>query len=129
MSRKNQCYNNLLCHLVVAFDAHVLQWSLDDNPPDEFARHLIKEVSFYGIDTYSFDIVVKVSPDAPEDAGIVVNFIGLQEKGMWPAKKAVKAQGGASMLFFEELDQWLDERTGSKVDAMLMGSVAGVAHI
>ncbi|KAF8885097.1 hypothetical protein CPB84DRAFT_1816896 [Gymnopilus junonius] len=114
---------------VVAFDAHVLQWSIDDNPPNEYARHHIKEGSFYGTDTYSFDMVVKVPSDKPEDTRILINFIGLEEKGMWPAKKAVKAQGGASMLFFEELDQWLDEKTGGEVDALLMGSVAGIAHI
>ena len=37
----------------VAFDAHVLKWDLDDNPPDEYARHHIKEGSFYGHDTWT----------------------------------------------------------------------------
>ncbi|KDR80962.1 hypothetical protein GALMADRAFT_1358006, partial [Galerina marginata CBS 339.88] len=114
---------------VIAFDAHVLKWSLDNNPPDEHVRHHIKEASFYGTDTYSFDMVIKVPPGTPEDGGILVNFAGLQEKGIWPAKKAVKAQGGASMLLFEDLDAWLETKTGGKVDALLMGCVAGVARI
>ena len=117
---------------VIAFDAHVLKWSLDDNPPDEYARHRIKEGSFYGHDTYSFDMVVKVpSPPPVEggDAGIRVNFVGLQEKGVWPAKKAVKAYGGVAMELFEELDGWLDEKTEGKVDALLMGCVGGVTVI
>ncbi|KAF8159229.1 hypothetical protein B0H34DRAFT_655155 [Crassisporium funariophilum] len=111
---------------VIAFDAHVLQWSLDDNPPDELARHHIKEGSFYGSDTYTFDMVVKSSEPGN---GIMVNFIGLQEKGMWPAKKAVKAEGGVAMELFEKLDGWLEEKTGGTVDALLMGCVAGVAVI
>jgi len=116
---------------VIAFDAHVLEWSLDDNPPDEFAFHRIKEASVYGHDTYSFDLVVKVAPPAAAAAadGIRVNFVGLQEKGVWPAKKAVKAYGGASMELFEELDKWLDEKTGGTVDALLMGCVGGVMVI
>ena len=125
----------------IALDAHVLKWSLDDNPPDEFARHRIKEASFYGHDTYSFDVVVKVPPPPPGTAeaaagagavargGILVNFVGLQEKGVWPAKKAVKAYGGAAMELFEELDGWLDEKTGGTVDALLMGCVGGVTVI
>ena len=74
-------------------------------------------------------MVVKVLPGASGSSKIPINFIGLQEAGIWPAKKAMKAQGGASMLFFEELDRWLEEKTGGKVDALLMGSVAGIAHI
>jgi hypothetical protein len=124
---------------VIAFDAHVLKWSLDDNPPDEYARHRIKEGSFYGHDTYSFDLVIKV-PSSPAsspgsvdagavDTGILVNFVGLQEKGVWPAKKAVKAYGGVAMELFEELDGWLEEKTEGKVDALLMGCVGGVTVV
>ena len=114
---------------VITFDAHVLKWSLDDNPPDEHARHRIKEGSFYGHDTYSFDLVVKVPPTPASDAGIRVNFVGLQERGVWPAKKAVKAYGGVAMQLFEELDGWLEEKTEGKVDALLMGCVGGVTVV
>lgn len=115
---------------VIAFDAHVLKWSLDDNPPDEYVRHHIKEGSFYGHDTYSFDMVIKVPEGASkEDSGIQVNFIGLQEKGIWPAKKAVKAQGGLAMQLFELLDAWLEKKTDGKVDALLLGCVGGVTVI
>ena len=117
----------------IAFDAHVLKWSLDDNPPDEYARHHIKEASFYGSDTYSFDMIVKLPPSSASDdksnPGILVNYIGLQEKAVWPAKKSIKAQGGFSMMLFEELDTWLETKTGGTVDALLMGCVAGVTII
>jgi hypothetical protein len=33
---------------VIAIDAHVLKWTLDDNPPNELAQHHINEASFYG---------------------------------------------------------------------------------
>ena len=36
---------------VIAFKVHVLKWTLDDSPPDEYARCHIKEASFYGQDT------------------------------------------------------------------------------
>ncbi|KIJ96005.1 hypothetical protein K443DRAFT_134254 [Laccaria amethystina LaAM-08-1] len=105
----------------IAFDAHVLKWSLDDSPPNEHARHHVKEASFYGTDTYTFDMVIKLT----NDPGLSVNFIGVQEKGMWPGKKSVKAEGGLAMRLFEELDSWLDVKTGGTVDALLMGCVAG----
>ena len=121
--------------VVIAFDAHVLKWSLDDNPPDEYARHHIREGSFYGKDTYSFDMIVKLPPssasgsDESDNQGILVNYIGLQEKAIWPAKKSVKAQGGFSMMLFEEFDTWLETKTGGTVDALLIGCVAGVMVI
>ena len=107
----------------IAFDAHVLKWSLDDSPPNEHARHHVKEASFYGTDTYTFDMVIKLTDDDP--SGLSVNFIGVQEKGMWPGKKSVKAEGGLAMRLFEEFDSWLEVKTGGTVDALLMGCVAG----
>ncbi|KAF9458872.1 hypothetical protein BDZ94DRAFT_1225561 [Collybia nuda] len=112
---------------VIAFDAHVLKWNLDDNPPDERARHLIKEASFYGKDTWSVDLVVKL--DERTAGGLVINFVGLQEKGMWPGKKAVKEQGGVAMELFERLDAWVEEKTGGTVDALLMGCVGGIMTV
>ena len=110
------------CPSAIAFDAHVLKWSLDDSPPDEHARHHVKEASFYGTDTYTFDMVIKLTDGDPR---LSVNFIGVQEKGMWPGKKSVKAEGGLAMRLFEEFDSWLEVKTGGTVDALLMGCVAG----
>lgn len=114
--------------IVIAFDAHVLKWTLDNNPPDEHARHHIKEASFYGTDTWSLDLVIKL-PKNSTDQTLAVNFIGLQEKGMWPGKKAVKAEGGIAMKLFEELDAWLEKKTDGTVDALLLGCVAGITSV
>ena len=114
---------------VIAFDAHVLKWTLDENPPDEHTRHHIKEGSFYGTDTWSVDLVIKYSSTSPH---LSVNYVGIQEKGMWPAKKSEKdTEGGhrLAMSLFEELDMWLDNKTGGSVDALLMGCVAGVTSV
>ncbi|RDX50882.1 hypothetical protein OH76DRAFT_1555381 [Lentinus brumalis] len=116
----------------IAFDAHVLKWTLDDNPPDEFARHHIKEGSFYGHDTWSVDMVIKLPSSAdgvPVEPGIKVNFMGIHEKAMWPGKKAEKALGGRAMALFEEFDGWLERHTGGTVDAMFLGCVGGVAVV
>ncbi|EIW58152.1 uncharacterized protein TRAVEDRAFT_28892 [Trametes versicolor FP-101664 SS1] len=116
----------------IAFDAHVIEWTLDNNPPDEFARHHIKEGSFYGYDTWTVDLVTKLRPDAagaPADGSVKVNFVGIHEKAMWPGKKAEKALGGRAMALFEEFDGWLERETGGTVDAMFLGCVAGVAVI
>ncbi|KAG1897160.1 uncharacterized protein F5891DRAFT_1050672 [Suillus fuscotomentosus] len=105
---------------VIAFDAHVLEWTLDNNPPEEFARHHIKEASFYGTDVWTVDMTIKSS----DVDGLRVDFIGIQEKRMWPAKKA-DADGHQAMKLFEEFDAWLDEKTGGSVDALFMGCVSG----
>ncbi|RPD64072.1 hypothetical protein L226DRAFT_544758 [Lentinus tigrinus ALCF2SS1-7] len=112
----------------VAFDAHVLEWTLDNNPPDEFARHHIKEGSFYGHDTWTVDMVIKLPPSGV-DPGVKVNFMGIHEKAMWPGKKAEKAQGGRAMALFEEFDAWLEQHTRGTVDGMFLGCVGGVAVV
>ncbi|TFK64946.1 hypothetical protein BDN72DRAFT_846164 [Pluteus cervinus] len=161
---------------VIAFDAHVLEWSLDDNPPDEYARHHIKEASFYGVDSYEVNLVIKDPPSSEgsesQPEGLKINFVGLEERGIWPAKKALlyaeqsdnvhdagasgsssnnnkggaghavvipkqgqvvnegkKPRDGVALRFFEELDGWLEVRTGGTVDALLMGCVAGVTVV
>ena len=123
----------------IAFDAHVLEWTLDNNPPDEYARHHIKEGSFYGHDVWTVDLLVKFPPPPPPPASsstdddvsgkIRVDFVGIHEKAMWPGKKAEKAEGGRAMQLFEEFDVWLEEKTGGTVDATLLGCVGGVAWV
>ncbi|KAJ7289288.1 hypothetical protein C8J57DRAFT_1277230 [Mycena rebaudengoi] len=124
-SFKLKVYHPGLIWTVIAFDAHVLKWNLDNNPPDEHARHHVKEASFYKEDTWTLELVVKLPNSTDGGAGIPFSFVGLQEKAIWPGKKAVKAQGGPAMKMFEDLDNWLDVKTGGTVDATLMGCIAG----
>jgi hypothetical protein len=114
--------------IVISFDAQVLEWTLDDVPPDEFARHRIKEASFYGTETWSVHLVIKVDSKNVHEK-LRVNYVGIQENGMWPGKKAEKEEGGRAMKLFEELDGWLDERTRGTVDGMLMSCVGGVTLV
>ncbi|KAI9572020.1 hypothetical protein HD554DRAFT_2016273 [Boletus coccyginus] len=116
---------------VIAFDAHVLEWTLDNNPPNEFARHHIKEASFYGTDTWTVSMTIKHPPvrdeeSATTDTGtaLKVDFIGIQEKRMWPGKKA-ESDGSQAMKLFRAFDEWIEERTGGSVDPMLLGCVRG----
>ncbi|THH03322.1 hypothetical protein EW145_g6351 [Phellinidium pouzarii] len=129
----------------IAFDAHVLSWSLDDDPPTKHARHFVKEASFYGEDKWSIDLVISLhdlpssSPSSPENMkdpeelvrphALRVNFVGVQEAAMWPGKAADKAKGGRAMALLEELDAWLEERSQGAVDAMLLGCVGGVIDV
>ena len=60
---------------------------------------------------------------------------------MWPGKKSLLEQGqergqkaldkniGSTLMMFRNLDAWIEERTGGKVDAMLLGCVAGVERV
>ena len=116
-------------HPVVAFDAHVLQWTLDDAPPNEHTRHHIKEASFFGVDRWSVDLVLEGT------APLMINFIGIDEKAMWPAKKAAAAEAGGAqgehpmMALFGSLDDWLARETHGRVDVMLLATVGGVVTV
>jgi hypothetical protein len=123
-----QIYHPGLIWTVIAFDAHVLSWSLDDSPPTERARHHIKEASFYGEDTWGVDLVIDLTND-PSPEGLHVNFVGIQETAMWPGKVKEKEKGGQAMKVFERLDEWIEAYTGGTVDATLLGCVGGVVII
>lgn len=114
---------------VIVFNAHVLKWTLDGNPPDEHVRHHIREASFYNTDEWSIDIVLKLNTSSPHEK-LRVDFVGIEEKGMWPGKKALPAEErGEALKIFEEFDAWLETRTKGSVDALLMGTVVGVVSI
>lgn len=110
---------------VIAFDAHVLSWSLDDHPLPHRARHHVKEASFYGVDKWSLDLVIN-GTTAGEKPMLEVSFQGIQEKGMWPGKMA---EGGEldSMKLFAKMDEWLDRTYERAYDTLMLGIVGGVA--
>lgn len=58
-----------------------------------------------------------------------MNFVGIIEKEMWPAKETVKAEGGPAMQLLERLDTWLEDKSAGTVDALLMGCVGGISRI
>jgi hypothetical protein len=116
---------------VIAFDAHVLFWSLDDAPPAEHTRHHIKEASFHGVDRWTVDLHIKI-PESVEAAPLVVNFIGVQENAMWPSKQRsyrATSEGGYAMTLFDRMDSWLLDWTSDTVDAMMLGSVGGIVTV
>ena len=105
---------------------------MDNNPPDELARHHIKEGSFYQQDSWSVDLVIKIPQReswSTTDGIIRVDFVGIHEKAMWPGKKAEKEEGGRAMILFEEFDEWLQTEMGGKIDGTLLGCVGGVIWV
>ncbi|CAE6479620.1 unnamed protein product [Rhizoctonia solani] len=115
---------------VIAFDAWVVNWSLDSPPPHGVARHHIKEASFYGTNEWSIDLEIKV-PGLGQGKlthdPLKINFVGIEEKAMWPGKKNDRA--GPAMDLFERTDRWFEEKRGGTEDVMLLGCVAGLAVI
>ena len=118
--------------VAIAFDAHVVEWTLDKNPPDEYARHHVKEASFYGVDTWSIDLVYKLPPptsNSPSSHLLKIHFSGIKEKAMWPGKKSEKDKGGRAMALFEDLDEYVEKKFGGTVDVLLLGCLGGVVTV
>ena len=110
----------------------MIEWTLDKNPPDEYARHHVKEASFYGVDTWSIDLVYKLphsTSDSPSSHLLKVHFSGIKEKAMWPGKKGEKDKGGRAMALFEDLDEYVETKFGGTVDVLLLGCLGGVVTI
>ncbi|GJJ11709.1 hypothetical protein Clacol_005946 [Clathrus columnatus] len=117
---------------VIAFDAHVLAWNLDDNPPDHFVRHHIKEASFYGTDVWYLDLILKIPSQLRESPKLKINFIGTKESVQWPAKRGkviAQEEDRRDLALLEEIHTWLKHKTDDSVDAMLFGTIGGYVHI
>ena len=126
----NNSIHTPLNNTAIAFDAHVIEWTLDENPPNEYARHHVKEASFYGVDTWSIDLVYKLPPSSsPSSHLLKVHFSGVKEKAMWPGKKSEKEKGGRAMALFEDLDEYVEKKFGGTVDVLLMGCLGGVVTV
>ncbi|EJD41737.1 hypothetical protein AURDEDRAFT_115343 [Auricularia subglabra TFB-10046 SS5] len=106
---------------VLAFDAHVLEWSLSSPPANFKTRHHIKEASFYGVDEWTVDLVVRGTDP------IKFSFVGIGERSMWPGKK--HEPEGPAMELFEKLDAWIDTTSENSVEALLMGCVGGIIEL
>ena len=77
----------------------------------------LRKSSFYGQDTWTVDLTINREPN--------VDYIGIGEKRMWPAKKSEKAEGGRAMILFEVFGRYMEEATGGTVDVLLLGCVGG----
>ena len=80
---------------MIAFDAQVIEWELDDYPPTEFARHHIKEASFYGREAWTLDLTIKLpessSASTREDAAAITTALRTFKPAMSPECKAPAA--------------------------------------
>ncbi|EPY49730.1 peptidase [Schizosaccharomyces cryophilus OY26] len=97
---------------VISFDANVISWSLPEVPA-HVRRHHIREVSAYGINSYSFNMSYIDEP-------IFFDFVGLDAIGHYPSK-FVEGQNRPSMRMCSSLnDDYLPDWT----DALCIGVVS-----
>ncbi|TRM58647.1 hypothetical protein BD626DRAFT_559974 [Schizophyllum amplum] len=123
-----EMYHPGLIWSVIAFDANVLSWSLDNDPPKGRSRHHIKEASFHGLDRWEVELVVR------DEGALVIDYVGMQEGGIWPARKArYDAEGSAgaplALRVFDALDAYIVQRTAGAVDAMFIGCVSATFNV
>ncbi|EJU00467.1 hypothetical protein DACRYDRAFT_16916 [Dacryopinax primogenitus] len=110
---------------VVSFQAEVLEWDLPDAPVEGHALHKIKEASFYMADQWS--IRMTLNGTAP----VLVNFVGIEERSMWPGKKARQGENREekpSMRMFERLETWLEQKSDGGIDVNMFGCIAGAVE-
>ncbi|KAF8330069.1 uncharacterized protein EI90DRAFT_2923234, partial [Cantharellus anzutake] len=115
---------------VIAFDAHILSWNLNSTPPPDYARHHIKEASFYGVNKWQISFVLNVTSGGVHPPPLPIQFQGIQEKGMWPGKILERDAARGAMDLFEQIDGWLQHRDDGVVyDAMMLGCITGAVEI
>jgi hypothetical protein len=122
-----------------------LSWNLDNNPPNEYTRHHVKEASYYGESTWRMNMVIKWPPPVPatrpvsrprpdpENPKLKVDFSGVVERGIWPAKKKEYDAANeeekmirlCAMGLFEKMDTRLRERNHGSMDVLFMETITG----
>lgn len=140
---------------VMAFDADILEWDLPSPPPQGMQRHHLKEVARHGIDEWSVDLLLRLSPEATatgpsgvekrnanpirvqdgiparDPTKLWIDYSALVGEAMWPQAARLdqdKRQLYPSIDVLEELDHVLN-RTHPEVDGMLLSVVAAVAEV
>ena len=129
---------------MLAFDAHILSWNIDDNPPNGYTRHHIKEASFHGVDSWTLELTIKTDATIPPhmvraaqpkvDAGaLTLTLSGMVEGEMWPGKKYLwkqqqeKQQPDTTqqgvMNLFERISDWMEEEKKGSTDLFMMHTV------
>jgi hypothetical protein len=106
----------------IAFDAHVLEWSLDDNPPAEYTRHHIKSAMFLGSDEWDIDLVLNLTTSRE----LAVSHVGVRRNAMWPARKDDVPRDPATALL-GRIDQFVEETTRGRVDPTLVSCLGGIS--
>ena len=106
---------------VIAFDAEVVWWSLSDEPPAKNERrHHVRQASSYGTPSHDLRMQIKV----PASGKLVVDFVGVEELAMHPAKvTSAEALERPSMRFFAQIDA--PGGVGEAVDLCSNGVIAG----
>jgi hypothetical protein len=78
---------------------------------------------------------IKLPEEGEMDTPLRVNFIGIREDAMYPAKEAdAKKRSPDGILkhpmdFLERLNDYLEKESNGAVDSLLLGCVAGVVDI
>lgn len=80
--------------------------------------------------------VSRPRPD-PGNPKLKVDFSGIVERGIWPAKKQEyhaankeeKRTELCAMRLFEKMDMWLKERSHNSMDVLFMETIIGSADL
>lgn len=129
--------DSISCHVkvsaltqTIAFDAHILKWSINSPPEPYLTRHHIKEASFYGVNQWTLELLIQLPAETihPEQQKLKVNFMGLVEKRGWPGKK-LDGDDSPSLEMLSMIDAYVHETSGDSVDMMLVGCVGGFVEL
>lgn len=120
----------ILVTQTIAFDAHVLRWSIDSPPEPYKTRHHIKEASFYGVNQWKIDILIQLDATLPnqDKEKLKINYMGMVEKRNWPSKR-FDNDGSPAIEILRDVDSYVWEKSKDTVDLMLVGCVGGIATV
>lgn len=108
---------------VLAFEAEVVNWSFDFDPPKEKKRHHLKIVA--SID----EPIVHFEMDVRTEEPIEIHYSALDLNQMVPGTASRRGPDMPMSKFLIEFDEWANEKWNGSLDIVCCGTIAGIVTI
>lgn len=108
---------------VLAFEAEVVGWSFDFDPPTAHKRHHLKIVA--SIDQPIVDFELDVRTREP----LKLHYSALDLNQMVPGTAGRRGPDMPASVFLMDADQWASEKWNDSLDFVMCGTVAGVIEV
>lgn len=115
---------------VLAFEADVVSWSFDFDPPKGLRRHHLKIVASIDQPTVDFEIDIRTQrTDDGTPKTLDIHYSALDLNQMVPGTASRLGPDMPASVFLMDADKWASGKWNDSLDFVMCGTVAGIISI